>query len=84
MLEELNDKDDRSAYYECVLVAILPNGKIISAEGKTYGHILEKNVGQPILALIDYSIQMTLKNLLGLQPIMRETGFRIEGKPFKT
>lgn len=45
LLEELNDKDDRSAYYECVLVAILPNGKIISAEGKTYGHILEKECG---------------------------------------
>lgn len=45
LLEELDGVKDRSAYYECVLVAILPSGKMISAEGKTYGHITEKEYG---------------------------------------
>lgn len=45
LLEELQGVEDRSAYYECVLVAILPNGKIVSAEGKTYGYITEEEHG---------------------------------------
>ena len=45
LLEELDGQKDRSAYCVCVLVSILPNGKIISAEGKTYGHITEKECG---------------------------------------
>lgn len=45
LLEELDGKKDRSAYYECVLVAILPNGNVVSAEGKTFGHITEKEFG---------------------------------------
>lgn len=39
LLKSLQGKEDRSAYFECVLVLMYPNGEIISAQGKTSGHI---------------------------------------------
>ena len=39
LLKSLQGKEDRSAYFECVLVLMYPNGEIISAQGKTTGHI---------------------------------------------
>lgn len=45
LLKNLQGKEDRSAYFECVLVLMYPNGEIISAQGKTSGHITEKYHG---------------------------------------
>ncbi len=39
LLKSLQGKEERSAYFECVLVLMYPNGEIISAQGKTTGHI---------------------------------------------
>ena len=43
--KELKDKEDRSAYFECCLVFISENGKIIRANGKTKGTILYEEEG---------------------------------------
>lgn len=45
LLKELKDKEDRSAYFECCLVFISENGKIIRANGKTKGTILYEEEG---------------------------------------
>ena len=44
LLEELKDvpKDKRTASFVCFLTVIMPDGKIITAEGVTYGSIAEK------------------------------------------
>ena len=45
LLEELEGAQNRDAYYECVLVAILPSGEVVSADGKTYGYITDREYG---------------------------------------
>lgn len=45
ILDNLKNKDDRTAYFICVLVKYFPDGSYISSEGRTYGKILEKMVG---------------------------------------
>lgn len=45
VLDELEGKDDRSAYFNCTIALSVPNGKIEIASGKTYGIISEKKMG---------------------------------------
>ena len=45
LLTELQGKDDRKAHFSCVIVKYDPNGRHIYGEGKTFGEILEKEVG---------------------------------------
>lgn len=45
LLDSLSNKEDRSAYFLCVIVEYLTNGNYIYAEGKTEGIILEKETG---------------------------------------
>jgi len=45
LLKELENKKDRSAYFNCCLVEIFSNGDYITAEGRTHGIILEKETG---------------------------------------
>ncbi len=40
LIRELGDAEDRSAYFECAVSLIMPNGDEISASGKTFGTIL--------------------------------------------
>lgn len=45
LLEKLQDKTDRSAYFQTAVVLRYPDGKIISADGHVNGRILEIETG---------------------------------------
>ena len=45
LLENLQNKANRSAHFNCTLVELLPNGKYFVAVGKTYGTITTKEIG---------------------------------------
>ena len=45
LLEKLKGKDDRTAYFNCTLVLLHPDGSYIEAVGKTFGHILKEKDG---------------------------------------
>lgn len=45
LLQNLEGKADRSAYYECCLVQINPDGSELSAVGRVDGHILKEERG---------------------------------------
>ena len=45
LIEDLKDKQDRSAYFVCTLVLMKVDGSYKHFEGKTYGTILQKEVG---------------------------------------
>lgn len=46
LLEDLKDKDDRTAYFNCTLVMYMPNDDCIFAEGKTCGKITNEELGE--------------------------------------
>ena len=46
LLEDLKNCSNRSAHFQCDLVAIFPDGKEIHACGKAYGKILEQELGE--------------------------------------
>ena len=46
LLKKLADKNDRSGYFESAVAICFPNGKTITASGKTYGVILYKEEGE--------------------------------------
>jgi XTP/dITP diphosphohydrolase len=46
LLDNLKNKDDRSAYFNCTLVLLKPDGSYIEAVGKTFGHILKEKDGE--------------------------------------
>lgn len=46
LLSEMKDKRNRKAYFNCTMVAILPSGEIIEAEGRTYGEIITEEKGE--------------------------------------
>ena len=45
LLEELKGIENRKAYFNCTLVELYPDGKYIVAEGRTYGTITTKEIG---------------------------------------
>jgi len=45
LLDNLSNKEDRNAYFLCVIVEYLIDGSYIYAEGKTAGVILEEEIG---------------------------------------
>lgn len=45
LLEEMKGVKDRSAYFECAIVKMSPDGEYIYAQGKTYGQITEQEIG---------------------------------------
>lgn len=45
LLKKLDGVNNRNAHYICCVVKYFPNDKYIYAHGKTYGHILEEEVG---------------------------------------
>lgn len=46
LLDDLKNCSNRSAHFQCDLVAIFPDGKEIHACGKAHGEILEKELGE--------------------------------------
>ena len=45
LLENLADKEDRSAYFECAMSLIMPDGSEITASGRVNGRILHEPEG---------------------------------------
>ena len=46
LLDELKDKEDKSAYFVCAFACVLPDGREFSVEGKADGVIIEKASGK--------------------------------------
>ena len=46
LLKKLEGAENRSAYFACALALVYPNGDVLTAEGRTYGNILEKEEGE--------------------------------------
>lgn len=45
LLKNLAGESNRSAYFACAIALCFPNGKTVTAEGRTYGKILDKETG---------------------------------------
>jgi XTP/dITP diphosphohydrolase len=45
LLEQLKDKTNRDAYFECALVEYFPDGSYILGSGKTHGKITTQEIG---------------------------------------
>lgn len=45
LLKNLAGKADRRAYFACAIALVFPDGRLISAEGRTYGEILQEERG---------------------------------------
>ncbi len=46
LLANMAGKEDRRAYFACAISLVFPDGKEISAEGRTYGDILQEERGE--------------------------------------
>jgi len=46
LLKNLQGVKDRSAYFQCAVALVFPDGTELCAEGKTYGEILTEEVGE--------------------------------------
>ena len=46
LLENMKDKEDRTANFTCALALVMPDGTAITVEGKTYGKILHEETGE--------------------------------------
>ena len=46
LLEQLRDKDDKSAHYTCAMALVYPDGYSVFAEGYMYGTITENSRGE--------------------------------------
>ncbi len=46
LLKNLIEKKNRRAYFSCAVALVFPNGREITAEGKTHGEILQEEVGE--------------------------------------
>ena len=46
LLKELGDSVDRTAYFQCAIALVYPDGKELVAEGRTYGNILFEECGE--------------------------------------
>lgn len=46
LLRELENKQDRSAYFACAIVLLYPDGKVICGNGRVDGHILLREKGE--------------------------------------
>ncbi len=45
LLKEMEGKKDRSAYFQCVIVKMSPDGSYVCADGKCFGKITDKPYG---------------------------------------
>lgn len=46
LLKRLHDITDRAAHFECAVCLYFPDGKTVFGEGKTYGRILQEEIGE--------------------------------------
>ena len=66
LLDNLKDKNDRSAHYFCSMVLIFPDGTLISSEGKTFGEILKEKTGDSGFCYDPFFYSFDLKKSFGL------------------
>lgn len=45
LLKNMQNVADRRAYFCCAVVLVFPDGRLLRAEGRTYGHILREECG---------------------------------------
>jgi len=45
LIEDLKQKEDKSAYFNCTLVVLYPDGEYKTVEGKVYGKIIDEERG---------------------------------------
>lgn len=45
LLKNLKNQNNRKAYFECAVALVFPNGKRVTATGRTYGYILTEEHG---------------------------------------
>jgi XTP/dITP diphosphohydrolase len=45
LLRNLEGVENRNAYFQSAIALVYPDGKCVLAEGRTYGHILERETG---------------------------------------
>lgn len=45
LLKNLEGKENRRAYFNCAVAIVYPDGREITAEGRTYGNILKEEMG---------------------------------------
>ena len=46
LLKNLNGESDRSAYFACAIALVYPDGRTVTAEGRTFGEILTSEQGE--------------------------------------
>lgn len=46
LLKNLEGVENRKAYFACALALVYPNGDVLTAEGRTFGKILDKEEGE--------------------------------------
>ena len=46
LLKKLENASDRTAYFESAIALVRPNGENVTAQGRTYGHILCRETGE--------------------------------------
>lgn len=46
LLKNLKGESNRKAYFACAVALVFPDGRVITAEGRTYGEILEEERGE--------------------------------------
>lgn len=46
LLKRLEDISDRSAYFECAVCLYMPDGRTYFGSGRTYGRILQEEIGK--------------------------------------
>ena len=62
LMDNLRDKEDRTAHYSCVVVLAYPDGRTVSAEGEMHGEIIFTPMGEngfgydPIFFLPEYGM----------------------------
>ena len=46
LLKNLQGENNRKAYFACAVALVFPDGRVITAEGRTHGEILEEERGE--------------------------------------
>lgn len=66
LLENLKDKENRKAKFVCCMVYYMPNGKILTAVGETFGEILLERDGENGFGYDPIFYSFDLKKSLGV------------------
>lgn len=65
LMENLEGKEDRTAYFICTMVMLFPDGSFVTAEGKTQGEILKEKTGESGFCYDPYFFSYELNKSFG-------------------